>query len=173
MKLEVGKPHWLTVSAAAHRLTSELAALGFVVTKARPLRLVRKINDETEVFVYPGVRKRGTDILVDPVIGVENTILRERLLAFDPRRKGATRVCHAYLGLLASWGRFYVRTELELDDAASQVAKAVVEIGLPIMSAYDTLDKVRELFREDLARTNRVKVAVLFAQEKLRLIEVH
>jgi hypothetical protein len=143
------------------------------VTKARSLRLIRKINDRTEVFVHPGVRKRGADILVDPVIGVENTILCGRLLAFDPRREGSTSVCHAYLGLLASWGQFYVRTEQDLDDAASQVVKAVVEIGLPIMSAYDTLDKVRRLFREDLARTKRVKVAVLFADEKLRLIEAH
>jgi hypothetical protein len=173
MKPDVDKPHRLTVSAVSYRLTSELEALGFVVTKVRSLRLVKKINDQTEVFIHPGVRKRGTDILVDPVIGVENTILRERLLAFDPRRKGSTRVCHAYLGLLASWGRFYVQTEQQLDDAACQVVKAVVEIGLPIMSAYDTLDKVRELLREDLARTNRVKVAVLFAREKLRLIEAH
>ena len=57
-----------------------------------------------------------------------------------------------------------MRTEPELDYAVFQVVKAVIEIGLPIMSAYDTLDKVRHLFREDLARSKRVKVAVLFAQ---------
>jgi hypothetical protein len=67
----------------------------------------------------------------------------------------------------------YVQTEQELDAAVPQVVKAVVEIGLPIMSVYDTLDKVRQLFREELARTNRVKVAVLFPEDKLRLIEAH
>jgi hypothetical protein len=168
-----GKSHRLTVSIVAHRLRSELEALGFAVARGRHLRLVKKINDQTEVFIYPGVRKRGADILVDPVIGVENIVLREAILASDPRLEPSTRVCHAYLGLLSSWGRFYVRTEQELVDAASQVVKAVVEIGLLIMSAYDTLEKVRRLFREELARTNRVKVAVLFAEDKLKLIEAH
>jgi hypothetical protein len=77
------------------------------------------------------------------------------------------------LGLLASWGQFYVRTEPELDHGASQVVKAVIEVGLPIMGAYDTLGKVRQLFRDDLAGTKRVRVAALFAQEKLRVIDSH
>ncbi len=196
MKPSIGEPRKLTVSVVARRLTSELESLGFVLTKEGPsaaarrmtsqreslglvlpktryLKLVKKINDQTEVFVHPGVQKRGADILVDPVIGVENTILRERLLAMDQRWEGSTRVCHAHLGLKASWDHLYVRTEQELDGAASQVVKAVVEIGLPMMSAYDTLDKARQLFRDDLDRTKPVRVAVLFAKEKLKLIEAH
>jgi hypothetical protein len=194
VKSDIGKSHRLTASVVARRLRAELEALGFVLTKeqpsaaaqrmmselkshgvvppaARPLKLVRKINDQSEVFIYPGVQKKGASILIDPVIGLENTILRERALAMG--WDGSTRVCHAHLGLKASWDRFYVQTEQELDAATTQVVKAVVEIGLPMMSAYDTLDKVRQLFRDELDRTKQVRVAVLFAEQKLKLIEAH
>jgi hypothetical protein len=153
-------------------LASRLQTIGFVVKKERRLKLVRQVNDQTEVFVYPGVQRRGADILIDPVIGVENTILRERMLAMDPRWEGSTRVCHVYLGLKASWGEFYVRTDQEMEDAASQVVKGVIEVGLPLMSAYDTLDKVRKLFQDAVAG-RQVDVAVLFEKEKLKLIEAH
>jgi hypothetical protein len=168
-----GKSHKLTVSAVANRLTFELESLGFVLTNAHPLRLAKSINDQSEVFVYPGVRKEGADIRIDPVIGVENTILRQRLLAIDKRWEGSTRVCHMYLGLKAGWNRFFVRTEQELDNAAYQIVRAVVEIGLPMMSAYDTLDKAKQLFRDDLDHSEGAAVAVLFPKDKLRLIETH
>jgi hypothetical protein len=41
------------------------------------------------------------------------------------------------------------------------------------MSGYDTLDKVRQLFRDDLARTGGVRVAVLFPEKKLTVLEEH
>ena len=194
MKLDFGKPQNVTAPIAERRLRSELESLGFLSTKeppsaaaqrmvselkshgvalptARSLKLVRKINEQSEVFIYPGVRKKGAGILVDPVIGLENTILRERLVAIG--WDGSTSVCHVYLGLKASWGQFPVQTEPELDRAASEFIKAVVEVGLPMMREFDTLDKVRQLFRNDLDATKQVNVAVLFAEEKLKVIEGH
>lgn len=162
-----------TVSVVVKRLTRELETLGFEVVKARQPKLIKKINDETEIFIYPGARRRGKDILIDPMIGVENTILRERLIAIDPRWEGSSRVCHVYLGVKASWGQFYVRTEQELDFAALQVVKAVVEVGIPLMSKYDSLEKVRELFRNSLDHPEKVDVAVLFEKEKIRLLVTH
>jgi hypothetical protein len=123
--------------------------------------------------LHPGVRRRGKDIVVDPVIGVENVTLRERLLSADKRWEGSTSVCHVYLGILASWNRFYLRTDDQLDDAAKQIIRSVIDVGLPVMSEYDTLDKVRKLFQEDIAHTKRSKIVVLFAPQKLELIDLH
>ncbi|MGX4805327.1 hypothetical protein [Bradyrhizobium guangdongense] len=169
------EPQELTVSIAEQRLTNELQALGFIARTdqgKRQLKMVKNLNSQTEIFIYPGVRRRGSDVLIDPVMGVENVSLRERLLALDQRWEGSTRVCHVYLGLKASWGRFYIRTDTDLNDAASKVVKAIVEIGVPLLSAYDTLDKVRKLFQDEL-EGRKVDVAVLFAEEKLAVIGVH
>jgi hypothetical protein len=162
----------LTVATVAARLTSELQKLGFIRVKDRSLKLVKKLNSETEVFLFLGVRRRGVDILVDPVIGVENVKLRERLLRAE--WEGSTRVCHIYLGILGSWDRrLYLKTSEELDDVVATVSRSVSEVGLPTMSAYDSLDKVRKLFRDHLMGTKQVPVAVLFVREKLELIQPH
>ncbi len=164
----------LTVAAVARRLTSELEPLGLVPVKWRPLKLVKAINDDTEVFLYPGAMRDGADVRVDPVIGLDNVTLRERLLAADRKRwKGSYSVCHAGLGILASWNRFFVCTSAELDSAAAQIVKSVIEVGLPIVSEFNSLDKVRRLFRDELANTKQAKVVVLFAKEKLAQIERH
>jgi hypothetical protein len=158
----------LTVAAVAHRLTSEMELLGFAPIKAKSLKLVKMINDDTGVFLHPGVMRTGADVRVDPVIGIDNVTLRERLLALDRQRwRGSASVCHAYLGILASWSRFYLRTGDQLDYAAAQIVKSVIDIGLPIMSEFDSLDKVRQLFHDELTGTKRAKVVVLFAKEKL------
>jgi hypothetical protein len=164
----------LTVAAVERRLTSELEPLGFVSVKSRSLKLVKPINNDTEVFLYAGAMRDGAEVRIDPVIGVDNVTLRERLLTTDRQRwKGSYRVCHAGLGILASWNRFFVGTSAELDRAAAQIVKSVIEVGLPIMSEFDTLDKVRRLFRDELANNKQAKVVVLFAKEKLAQIEAH
>lgn len=163
----------LTVATVAARLTSELEGLGFVRVKAKTLKLVKKINDETEIFIYPGASRHRGEVFVDPIIGVENVILRARLLSLDDSLKNSTRVCHALLGMLDTWGHFYVKTEDELEYVASRVAKSVVEVGLPIMSEFDSLEKVRKLLHDEVNGTNRSRVAVLFEKQKLRVIETH
>ena len=163
----------LTVATVAARLTSELERLGFVRVKAKTLKLVKKINDETEIFIHPGASRHRGEVFVDPIIGVENTILRARLLSLDDSLKNSTRVCHALLGMLDTWGHFYVKTEDELEYVASRMARSVVEVGLPIMSEFDTLDKVRKLFHDEVDGTNRSRVVVLFEKQKLRAIETH
>jgi len=107
----------LTVDMVKDRLAPELQAVGFALTRGRPLKLINKINDETEVFLYPGVFRRGPYVRIDPVIGVDNVRLRERLFALDAKRwgNGAARVCHVYLGLLDSWGTINLKTEDELE----------------------------------------------------------
>jgi hypothetical protein len=164
----------LTVATVERRLVSELEPLGFVPAKGRVLKLLKAINDDTEIFLYPGAMRSGAVVRVDPVMGVDNVTLRRMLLGADRQRwKGSYSVCHAYLGILASWGNFYLRTSAELDRAVAQTVKSVIEIGLPVMSEFDSLDKVRRLFRDEIARTKKAKVVVLFAEQKLAQIERH
>jgi hypothetical protein len=161
----------LKVATAAKRLVPALEAIGFKSVRARPRRLIINLNDETEVFLYPDVRRRWGSVFLDAVIGVENLKLQARLLRSG--WEGSTLVCHAYLGMLDSWGRLYVNNDEELEQAVHTVVRSVLEIGLPVMREYDSLDKVRKLFQDDIARKKRVPVAVLFAKEKLERMEEH
>jgi hypothetical protein len=171
MILDLGS-NKLTVAIVIARLIPELNKLGFVRVKDRSVKLVKKLNDETELVLYPGVSRRGGGVRMDPLIGVENLILRE-MMRMNEKFRGQTRVCHAYLGIFDSWGHISVRTSDELSGAIETIAESVQRVGIPLMSAYDTLDKVRMLLRDHIACTKQVPVAVLFAQEKLRLIEPH
>ncbi len=166
----------LTVDVVRDRLVSELKRVGFAGAERRPTRLVYKINDETEVFLYPGAARDRRCVRIDPVIGVDNVRLRERLLALDAKRwgNGAARVCHVYLGLLDSWSTIYVKTEDELDKAVAAIIKTTVDIGLPTMRDFDTLDKVKALLRDPWSPAlKRPKVAVLFEKEKLAVLQDH
>jgi hypothetical protein len=162
----------LTVNVVRDRLVSELKTVGFALATGRPLKLINKINDETEVFLYPGVFRGGLYVRIDPVIGVDNVRLRERLLALDAKRwgKGAARVCHVYLGLLDSWGTIYRKTEDELDKAVGVIIRTTADIGLPRMRDFDTLDKVKALLRDPWSAAG---VAVLFEKEKLAVLQDH
>jgi hypothetical protein len=163
----------LTVKVVQDRLVSELKTVGFALAGRRSLKLINKINDETEVFLYPGVQRDGLYVRISPVIGVDNVRLRERLLALDAKYwgRGAARVCHVYLGLLDSWGTtIYLKTENELDKAVSAIVRTTADIGLPRMRDFDTLDKVKALLRDPWSQP---KVAVLFEKEKLAVLQDH
>jgi hypothetical protein len=162
----------LTVKVVQDRLVSELKTVGFALAKGRSLKLINKINDETEVFLHPGVVRDGLYVRIDPVIGVDNVRLRTRLLALDAQRwgRGAARVCHVYLGLLDSWGTIYLKTDDELDKAVGAIIRTTVEIGLPRMRDFDTLDKVKALLRDPWSQP---QVAVLFEKEKLAALQDH
>jgi len=75
--------------------------------------------------------------------------------------------------MMSPWSRLYVNDELELDKAVHLVAGSVVEVGLPIIRGYDSFDKVRKLFEDDIADKKGVPVAVLFAKEKLERMREH
>jgi hypothetical protein len=142
----------------------------------RPTRLSYKINDETEAFLYPGVARDRGCVRIDPVIGVDNVRLRERLLALDAKRwgNGAARVCHLYLGLLDSWGTIYLKSADDLDKAVGAIVRTTVDTGLPRMGDFDTLDKVKALLRDPWSPAlKRPKVAVLFEGQKLAVLQDH
>jgi hypothetical protein len=165
----------LVVDAVVARLVSALKAVQFTPVAGKRLKLMRKLNDETEIFLFPGVRRNGKGIRIDPVIGVENVTLRERLLAVDANHwEGRTRVCHAYLGLLDSWGEIYLNASSELDAAVERVVKSVLEVGLPRMREFDTLDKVKIFLENPWAPTvSQPRTAVLFEKEKLKVLQNH
>lgn len=165
----------LTITAVSERLVRELGGIGFSLVQARQPKLAININDQTKVFLYPGVSRDGARIRVDPVIGVINVHLRDRLLASDPKRwRGKTRVCHAYLGILASWNVLYLETTDQLDGAVDTIVESVTGIGLPRMSAFDTLDKVKDLLRDPRApHFPQPRVAVLFQKDKLAVLQEH
>ena len=141
------------------------------------MKLIHKINDETEAFLYPGIQRDGLYVRVSPVIGVDNVRLRERLVALDAKRwgRGKARVCHLYLGLLDPWGiAIYLKTEDELDKAVGAIIRTTVDIGLPRMRDFDTLDKVKALLRDPWSPAlKQPKVAVLFEKEKLAVLQDH
>jgi hypothetical protein len=75
---------------------------------------------------------------------------------------------------LDSWGRIYLQTEDELDKAVGAIIRTTVHIGLPRMRDFDTLDKVRALFRDPWSPgVKRPPVAVLFEKEKLAALQNH
>jgi hypothetical protein len=164
-----GRPT-LKVAAAAQRLVAALEAIGFKSVRANPPKLSMNLNDETEVILHPGVGRRWGSVLIDPIIVLYNTKLQARLLRSG--WEGDPRVCHGYLGMLDSWGRLYVNNDGELEQAVHQVVRSVI-VGLTIMREYDSLDRVRKLFQDDIANKNRAPVAVLFAKEKLERMEEH
>ncbi len=166
----------LTVNAVQGRLISELKINGFALARGRPLKLIKKINDETEVFLYLGVHRDGHYVRIDPVIGVDNIRLRDRLLALDAKRwgRGAARVCHMYLGLLDAWGTIYLKAEDDVEEAVGAIIRTTVDVGLPRMRDFDTLDKVKALLRDPWSPAlKRPKVAVLFEKEKLAVLQDH
>ncbi|WP_035639067.1 hypothetical protein [Bradyrhizobium sp. ORS 375] len=163
--------HQVTVSEVDRRLISELNLLGFDLAERRPTKMVKKINDLTEIFIFTGVGKKRAEVVVNPIIGVENVLLRERLQSSELGRKHATRVCHAYLGLLASWDQLFLSSREELDGAMSKIVKSVVDVGLPTMREFDSVGAVKLLLQQQIVGANTTKLAVLFAEEKLRAIE--
>ena len=174
MRSEVAFEPKLTVRAVERRLISELRSLGFVRVKWSCLKLVKAVNADTEVFLYPSAIRVGAEVLIDPFMGVDNVTLRERLFAEDRERwQGLCIVCHAVLAVLASWDRLFVHTNAGLDRAAAKVVRTVIEIGLPLMREFDTLDKVKRLFQDEIAGTKKARVAVVYAEEKLAQIERH
>jgi hypothetical protein len=168
-------PEKLTVGAVAARLVSALEAVQFTLVASKPLKLIRKLNEETEVFLYPGVRAAAKGIRIDPVIGVENVNLRERLLAADASHwQGHTRVCHAYLGMLDTWGEIHLNQSSGVDAAVEKVVKSVIEVALPRMHEFDTLSKVKVFLENPWAPTVRLpRFAVLFEKEKLKILRDH
>jgi hypothetical protein len=69
----------LKVPTAAKRLVLALEAIGFKSVKARPGELIITLNNETQVFLYPDVRRRWGSVFLDAVIGINNLKLEARL----------------------------------------------------------------------------------------------
>lgn len=159
----------VSVAAVSARLQGEFERLGFRVSGRRPLKLVLPLNDETEVFAYPGVNRSGMDVLIDPVLGVDNVRLRERMRRSE-RPWRDPRVCHAYLGMLDTWGRFLVRTESDMEAAVRRVMESVVNVGIPALQGFDSLDSVAALLEAKIRNQGPIGIAVLFPEEKLDLL---
>jgi hypothetical protein len=164
----------LKTATVLKQLVSALEAVGFKWKKAyypKSYGLTIVLNDETEVTLFPGVRKHSGSVVIDPVIALYNTKLKARILSSgwdcEPR------VCHAHLGLLDTWDHLCVNNDDELEQAIRQVVRTIIDVGLPIMREYDSVEKVRQLFRDEITRTKRHRVAVLFEKEKLQIMEDH
>jgi hypothetical protein len=168
-------PDKLNVSEVAERLVSALERIQFTVSERKPLKLITKINEQTEVFLYPGIKRNGRGIRIDPIIGVENVTLRARLLAADAHHwEGHTRVCHAYLGLLDSWGELHLNASSELNSAVERILESVLDVGLPRMREFDTLEKVKIFLKNPWAPTvTQPRTAVVFEKEKLAVLQDH
>jgi hypothetical protein len=169
MSKEVRSSTTTTASEVDRQLAVMLRELGFEKTRSRPPKFTKRLNSDTEIFVFPGVFKHKGHIVIDPIIGVDNLTLRERLLDAHGPLKSANRVCHAPLGLLDSWNKIHVYDGDEISEVVAQVGKSLVKTGIPLMSKFDSLMKVRQLFLDSL-ENNKRDVVVLFAREKLELL---
>lgn len=162
--------HTSLVKNIERAIEAKLIHIGFVRTPAKDLKLVKKINDETEIFLFPGVTAAGERVRIDPVIGVDNVKLRSRMRATNEPWRNTHSVCHVYLGLLGDWNRFYVTDSSEIEVIANAIAETTVEIALPLLEQFDSLEKVCALFRADINRTGTQNLSVGFAREKLALM---
>ena len=82
-----------------------LTNAGFVKTGRE--KFSKKVNAQTEFFIYPGIGSTRTHVRLTPIAGIENLALRDRLQNsehgdVDPR------ACHLLLGSLEGvrdlWG---------------------------------------------------------------------
>lgn len=142
--------------------------------KSKDTRTVKRLNDETDIFLYPGVDiYRGHFVKVSPVIGVENSVLRERT-----RNSGNSllhnsngRVCHLLVNSLAEREFSLLRPGDPMEDILLCSTDLIERKALPIMCKYDSTSKVRMLFRSHRLGEHNDGVAILGGQEKLRVLQ--
>jgi hypothetical protein len=164
----------LKVAAIEKRLAAALETIGFKPVKPRARDVVvMNLNDESEVTIYLGAWRRYGGVLIDPVMVLHNARLSARLL-HSGWKKNELRVCHFYLCMICPWNSILVKDDAELESAIQTVVQSVIEVGLPIMREYDSYDKVRKLFEDEIAhKKKRFPVAVLFEEKKLRAMTEH
>lgn len=139
------------------------------------VRGVNRINDETEIFVYPGadIVKGVWCVRLSPVIGVENLILRElsRSSGNSFVRNSNGRVCHIDVSSYDDCRTMMVRPQDPGDEAVQHYVDLIEGTALPRMSRYDSTAKVRILFRSYMMGEWNDGVAMLEPQLKLRLLQ--
>lgn len=143
--------------------------------KYRSLRFVKHLNEETDIFFYPGISIIGGEVDLNSLAGVENATLRRLAQTSNnlivARSNG--RVCHKYL---AAYGYgLTAPLRFGLDQPMEEVAEALTDVierlVLPEMSKYDDVSKVRILFRSYMAGEWNDGVAILEPNVKLRLLQ--
>jgi hypothetical protein len=148
---------WPTMEGGCHTVRTPRAA-----------KLIKPINDETEIFLFLGAERAKDKVRVDPVIGVENLRMRARMEAVNEPWRNTHSVGHAHLGILAGWNLLYLTDTAQVEEIARQVVESTVR-ALPLLQYYDSLSKVRELFTADVNRIGPRPLVVQFAEEKLPL----
>lgn len=103
------------------------------------------------------------------MLGVDNVRLREWMRRSEGRWRDF-RVCHVYLGMLDTWGRFRIRTVSDMEAAVRRVMESVVNIGIPALQGFDSLDSVAALLEAKIRNQGPIGIAVLFPEEKLDLL---
>src|SRR5438876_126529 len=106
-------------------------------------KFFKKINAETEFFIYPGIGSTRAHVRLNPIVGIENLTLKTRLQRsehadIDPR------ACHLLLGSLKEvhdlWegtSAIYIKKDGPSLDAIRLLLRALNDYALPLLKKYD------------------------------------
>jgi len=158
-----------TPTAIKKLLAEKFAAVGFTPTWNGRRRIVRPVNPETEAFIYLDVRRRSRRIVIDAMVGIDSVPLRT-VLARTGGDVGRSRVCFVLVGFKAGWGELVIRDDAsreELEPWFDRIVDDALNIALPLVLRYDSLEKACQLFR--VASDPRVIKSVAVVSEHMKL----
>jgi hypothetical protein len=152
-------------------LTARLEKAGFVRCLGQVPKMSVQLNEESFLFIFPGVQIKQGVVIVDPVVGITNTKLESALSHEAGPWGNDYRVCHIYLGSVSGWGQLAITNELQIPQAVEQISQSLQKTAFPILKKYDSTDGVCRLFRDDAKGITPSGVAVLFAAQKLLALD--
>jgi hypothetical protein len=155
-------------------VTSALLLNGYSQVKRD--KFLKRIGQETDVFVYPGVGSKSTILELQPVVGFENVTLRSRLQAVG-KKDGDLRVGHILIGEVPEVRKLW-DGNFTLWTPKGQTTAPMIELFMTAMEAiicprfavYDSLEKVIDLLERYVASFESRDLTVADAHEKLALL---
>jgi len=155
-------------------VTSALLANGYV--KAKDRKFLKRIGQETDVFVYPFVGSKSSILQLQPIVGVENETLRARLRATG-QEDADGRVGYLLIGFVPGvsdlWEDrlgFWVPKGQSTAPMIELFITAMEQIVCPRFSAYDSMEKVIELIERYIESQPFGDLIVMDAPEKLAVL---
>ena len=157
------------VRAVEGRIADALEPLGFKrVRGGISLKLVKQVDSDFEIFLFPGVQRRAGKIVVYPTIGLICIPLQQKLEALDDGP--TTHVCVTSLGSIDTsnlWIELELLGEHIGDDGLAIIIDTVERAALPLLTSLCSIEQVRKLFEDAVEGPRIRKVGVIQERQKL------
>lgn len=154
-------------------VTSALLSSGYV--KAKGGKFLKRIGQETDVFVYPGIGSKSSILTLQPIVGIENLTLRSRLESIEAENTDG-RVGYLYMGQVPGvseqWGGFglWQPKGQPTTPMVEMFMTAMEKIVCPRLAVYDSVNQVIDLLERYIASLDDRDLVVADAPEKLAIL---